>query len=186
MLTMFASYASIRAARFALLLMLCFASRFAAAQSGGYNVSGTVTLEGCYAPAIPLQPIAFTFVSTDNPYSFTRTTNLAADGSFTLANIPADTYQIHIKGAKWLASVQPVNTTAGAVTGVTAMLGAGDANNDNSVDSTDFGILIGAFNTSESVPGSGYDPAEDFNFDGSVDSSDFGLLIGEFNNVGAN
>ena len=61
----------------------------------------------------------------------------------------------------------------------------GDANNDNSVDSTDFGILIGAYGSSAAVPGSGYDPTADFNFDGSIDSTDFGILISEFGTVGA-
>ena len=162
--------------------MLCLVSRFAAAQ--GYTVSGTVTLEGCYSLAIPQQPITFFFASTDNPYSFTRATNLGADGSFTIPDVPADTYKLHIKGAKWLASVQTVNTTAGNVTGVTATLAAGDANNDNSIDSSDFGILIGAFNSDITISGSGYDPQADFTCDGLVDSQDFGLLIGEFNSMG--
>ena len=56
---------------------------------------------------------------------------------------------------------------------------------DKSVDASDFGTLIGAFNTDGAISGSGYDPTVDFNFDGLVDSSDFGLLIGEFNNTGA-
>ena len=47
-------------------------------------------------------------------------------------------------------------------------------------DSSDFTLLIGAFNSDETIPGSGYDPKGDFNSDGSVDSTDFTLLIGEF------
>ena len=58
------------------------------------------------------------------------------------------------------------------------------------VDSTDFGLLIGAY-------GDAYDPnsatapagdvAADLNSDGSVDSSDFGILIGNLRSeVGAN
>ena len=79
-----------------------------------------------------------------------------------------------------------MDTTAGNVSGVTSNQRAGDANNDNSVDSTDFGILIGAFNTSVKNAGSGYDAKADLNSDGSVDSTDFGLLIGEFNIIGSN
>ena len=60
------------------------------------------------------------------------------------------------------------------------------SNSDNSVDSSDFGILIGAFNTAAALPGSGYDPTADFNSDGVVDSTDFGLLIGNYGSVGAN
>ena len=54
------------------------------------------------------------------------------------------------------------------------------------VDSTDFGLLIGAFNSDASIPGTGYDPTADFNEDGFVDSTDFGLLIGNYGAIGAN
>ena len=92
-----------------------------------------------------------------------------------------------IKGVKNLAVLSPnvvVSATSGTVP--LAILPAGDSDNNNMVDSSDFGTLIGAFNTDGSVPGSGYDPTVDFNFDGLIDSSDFALLIGEFNNAGAN
>ena len=107
-------------------------------------------------------------------------------GSFSVNAAPG-IYDVWIKGSKNLAVLTPgvvVGATGGTIPGVT--LPAGDSNGDNSVDSTDFGTLIGAFNSSGSIPGSGYDPTVDFNFDGQVDSSDFGLLIGEFNNLGAN
>ena len=104
-------------------------------------------------------------------------------GSITL-NVPYGTYDLSIKSSKSLRSVITHLVVNGPVTLPDTTLAAGDANNDNSVDSTDFGILIGAFNTT-ATPGSGYDAAADFNYDGSIDSSDFGLLIGEFNNMGA-
>ena len=155
----------------------------------GRTVSGTVTLEGAVNPA---QPLTFIFrdVATGNPL-LTRTQTLApvvgaSSGTFQFTGLPAAKYNLAIKGAINLRKVVPVSTVSGDVKNVVAILPAGDANNDNSVDSTDFGILIGAFNTSASVPGSGYDATADFNFDGLVDSTDFGLLIGEFNNVGDN
>ena len=111
----------------------------------------------------------------------------ASSGSYSLTGIPFGTYDVVIKNAKTLAvkvAGVVINTPTGStISGV--ILPAGDANNDDSVDSTDFGLLIGAFNTNSNVQGSGYDPTVDFNFDGLVDSTDFGLLIGEFNNVGA-
>ena len=64
------------------------------------------------------------------------------------------------------------------------MLKAGDANGDNAVDTSDFGLLVGAYGSSIKVPGSGYDPAEDFNCDGSVDTTDFGLLVGNYGGIG--
>ena len=172
------------AALSALTLMLCLSPRPALAQSGGYNVSGFVTLEGCITPAISAQNVTFYFASTDNPYSFTRTAYLASNGSFTIPNVPADTYQLHIKGTKWLASVQPVNTTTGNATGVTATLLAGDANNDNSIDPTDFNIFVSAYNSDSSIPGSGYDTQADFNCDGLVDPTDFSLFVSNYTLAG--
>ena len=155
----------------------------------GRTVSGTITLEGATNPA---QMVTFVFrdFATGTPL-FTRTqilTPLAATsgGTFQFTGIPAAKYTLAIKGSVNLQKVVPVLATASDVTNVAAMLPAGDANNDNSVDSTDFGLLIGAFNTDASISGGGYDPRADFNYDGFVDSTDFGLLIGNFNLVGDN
>ena len=113
-----------------------------------------------------------------------------SSSTLTIPNAVTGTYDVWVKGSKNLAVLAQnvAISTAGATVASAAaplLLPAGDANNDNSVDSSDFGILIGVFNTDASVTGSGYDPTADFNFDGAVDSSDFGLLIGEFNNAGA-
>ena len=150
-------------------------------------VSGSVTLEGCVNAN---QTLNLRFRSADGlmdftyPAALTATTG-AATGTFTLSNIPAATYTVSVKGAKWLQkNVSVTVANAPAVSALTAVLPAGDANNDNSVDSSDFGVLIGAFNTDASVPGSGYDATADFNCDGLVDSSDFGLLIGNYNQQG--
>ena len=157
----------------------------AIAPVGNTLVSGTLGFEGISSSA-PNQMVTFTFRSTTGGATFTRTTQVPASGVFTLTNIPADKYNVRIKGNKYLAQVVAVDNTSGPVTGLTSDQRAGDTNNDNSVDSTDFGNLIGAFNTMSSVTGSGYDPNADLNGDGSVDSTDFGLLIGEFNNTGDN
>ena len=62
-------------------------------------------------------------------------------------NAPYGTYDLAIKSSKSLRSVIMRVVVGGPVTLPDTILAAGDANNDNSVDSTDFGILIGAFNT---------------------------------------
>ncbi len=144
------------------------------------TVSGTVTLEGRAQSA---QSVTFAFVSTTQQYFFTRTTTLNADGSYALTDIPPDQYLVEAKAARWLADTGSVSTLSGNAL-FSPFLGAGDTNNDNSVDSTDFMTLIGAFGSSRDVPGSGYDPMADLNGDGSVDSSDFTLLIGQYNNTG--
>ena len=110
----------------------------------------------------------------------------SASGTFAASAVPAGTYDVAIKGAKNLRVVLRNVVVSGSPAALpNVLLPAGDANGDNSVDSSDFGVLIGAFNTDGSLPGNGYDPTADFDCDGLVDSSDFGLLIGEFNTQGA-
>ncbi len=151
----------------------------------GATVSGTLNFEGIN-PTAPTQNVTFTFRPTDNSAVFSRTLQVPASGVFSVSGLPQKNYTVHIKGNKYLAVNVAANATAGNVTGLTAFQPAADGNNDNSVDSSDFTLLIGAYNSDKTIPGSGYDPTADFNSDGSVDSSDFTLLIGEFNNVGAN
>ena len=106
-------------------------------------------------------------------------------GTYFITGIPVGVYDIAIKGSKNLRVLLAGRQVSRSADLPDVLLPCGDANNDNSVDSSDFGVLIGVYNSTASVPGSGYDPAADFNFDGLVDSADFGLLIGEFNNLGA-
>ena len=164
--------------------------------SPGATVTGNIALEGVNDLSLIKAPLGVFHISLRAHgsivekfgYDVTPTAHAgSANGSYTLTAVPPGTYDVAIKGVKNLRVVLSnvlLAGTSGSFPDVS--LPAGDANNDNSVDSTDFGLLIGTFNTSLSVAGSGYDAAEDFNFDGSVDSSDFGLLIGEFNNMGAN
>ena len=149
---------------------------------------GSVTLEGCVNAN---QKISLRFRSSDGLLDFTcpaaLTGSVGADaGTFSVSNIPAATYVVSVKGEKWLQKNVTV-TVAGspaAAASLTVSLPAGDANNDNSVDSSDFGILIGAFNSASRIPSSGYDASADFNCDGLVDTTDFGILIGNFNQQG--
>ena len=161
----------------------------------GASVTGSVSLEGVTdlsltSSAAPLGLFHIEFRQGATVVKQAEVpliiTNGSGKGAYTVTGVPAGTYSVAIKGVKNLRVLIPNVVISGASGTVpTIELPAGDANNDNSVDSTDFGLLIGEFNTA-AIAGNGYDPAEDFNFDGSVDSTDFGLLIGEFNNVGAN
>ena len=144
------------------------------------------------SPNAPLGAIAFEFraAGTANVLyraaaALTPTGAGSAFGRYTLNGVPFGTYDIAVKGPKQLRVVLPRVALTAATALPDLTLPAGDANNDNSVDSSDFGALIGAFNTDGSIAGSGYDPTADFNYDGFLDSSDFALLIGEFNNTGA-
>ena len=146
------------------------------------TISGAVTLENAVNAA---QTVFFTFRPTSSEPSFTRTATLNADKTFSLTGIPGNAYTLHIKGDRWLAQNVSVDATNGDVSGVTATLKAGDANNDNMVDIADFGILVNAYNSKASIPGSGYDANADFNADGIVDIADFGILVNNYNASGA-
>ena len=160
----------------------CAIDAVAIVRSAGRTISGNIALDG--EPTALLQPV---HVELRNPGSTLplQTFDLATGGVFTLSPVPPGIYDIAFKGANTLRRVIPsVNLTAGNASGLTITLIPGDANNDNSVDSSDFGVLIGSFNSDKNTSGSGYDPTCDFNNDGAVDSSDFGLLIGNFGQTG--
>ena len=149
------------------------------------TVSGTIGFEGLAANA-PAQRVALTFRPTDGSASFDRVASLSANGAFSFSDIPARAYTVHVHADKYLAVNLSLNATFANVANLAATLPAGDANSDNSVDSSDFGLLIGAFNSDANLPDSGYDPIADFNLDGFVDSTDFGLLIGNYGQQGDN
>ncbi len=164
----------------------------------GATVTGSVSLEGvndlsAVSPAAPLGLFHVELrqagvVIKQADVTLTATKGGAA-GTFSISGVAPGTYDVAIKGAKNLRVVV-VGVVVGAAGGNVGSaagpieLPAGDSNGDNSVDSSDFTALIGAFNSAATVSGSGYDPKADFNFDGFVDSSDFTLLIGQFNNSG--
>lgn len=148
------------------------------------SVTGSILFSELVVNA-PAQNVTFTFRPADGTAPIEQTIAVSAFGAFTVPNLPRQAGVLHIKPDKFLAANISVDLSGGNVSGAYAEVQPGDANNDNSVDSTDFGILIGAFNTSASIPDSGYDVTADFNGDGSVDSSDFGILIGNFNRQGA-
>jgi subtilase family serine protease len=142
-------------------------------------VSGTLTLPGCVNLA---QNLTFAFRPTSGASGFTRTLTLNSDGTFLLEGIPADQYTMAIKGSKWLQKVVAVDTTNGDVSGVTAMLPAGDINNDNKVNILDLGLLADAFGSTPSSDT--WNDAADLNCDGKVDILDLGLLADSFGKNG--
>ena len=161
------------------------------------GISGRIALDGvsdltAVSPYAPLGVFAFQFRApgtTTAVYTLTAQLTPVGGGSpygtFFLTGIPDGTYDVAIKGTKNLrVSLQNFAVTGNANLPDVLLLG-GDANNDNSVDSTDFGLLIGLFNTEGSIAGSGYSPEADFNDDGFVDSTDFGILIGNYGQTGA-
>lgn len=144
------------------------------------TLGGTITLEEC---ADLVQPITFTFLPSDDTPIITRNVTLDSGGGFQLPYLPAKSYNVLLKGEKWLAVTRSVNLTAGNLTNLTAQLLTGDANNDNSVDVLDLDALIQAFDSVEGDP-NWNGGAADFNCDGSVDVLDLSLLILNFDKAG--
>ena len=155
------------------------------------TIGGMVTIPGVTdgPGGLPPRPITVTVTFRPLPPStapaFSRVVTVAADSTYTVTGVPAGVaYELHVKAPNTLAGNHNVNTFSEDDIDADVVLQPGDAVDDNSIDSSDFGVLISAFNTDASVPNGGYDPRADFNYDGFVDSTDFGLLIGNFNTQG--
>jgi hypothetical protein len=146
------------------------------------SVSGTITLEDIVGTAAA-QRITLTFRPSDNAPEFTRRVMLAPNGTFTVYDVPATNYVVHIKGKKWLATNVNVNTMSGSVTGVTATLKAGDSNDNNMIEVLDLDRLIQAFDADPNAPN--WNEDADSNCDGSVDVLDLDILIRNFDLEGA-
>ena len=148
------------------------------------SVSGTIAFEGIVATAAA-QNVTFTFRPTGGGADIVKTASVGPSGVYLITGLPKGTFNLLIKGDKNLAALVAVNTTTTNPTGVNVSVAAGDCNNDNSVDPTDFNIFVSAYNSSASIPGTGYDSRADFNGDGQVDPTDFGLFVGDYNTTGA-
>ena len=159
----------------------------------GATVSGNIALEGvsdlsATSAAAPLgtfniqfrTPRTLTVVKEFPAVTLIKTTG-SANGKFSVSGIPAGTYDVWIKGGKNLAVLNP-NVVVSATTGTVpdSLLGAGDSDNNNTVDVLDFGNLVNAYGSKASDPNSGYDPNVDFDFNGAVDVLDFGDLVNEY------
>ena len=155
-------------------------------QPGATDASFPVTLEGPVSQAANLSVEVRSLDGSGQKADYFIATD--TDGYLGLPLLSPGRYNVWIKGLKWLAQVVSVDATTGTVGSLKAYLPGGDANNDNSVDSTDFGLLIGAYGDTYDITdpnANRNDIAVDFNGDGSIDSTDFGILIGNFNNSGA-
>src|SRR5207247_1255106 len=118
----------------------------------------------------------------DQSGEIVRTLFVGPDGAFHLANVPRNSYVLHVKGVGYLATNVSADASGGDVTGVSAMLRVGDVDGDNDDDLDDLGILALAFNTTPGDPL--YDARADLDGDGDVGLDDLGLLALHFNETG--
>ena len=107
------------------------------------SVSGKLTFDSLVATA-PAQTVTFTFRSSGNA-DIVKTLSIGQDGNYTVTGLPYGVYTMHIKGSSYLAVNLPVDTTNGSATGANATLLGGDADNNNTVDIGDFGVLVNAY-----------------------------------------
>ena len=162
----------------------------------GGVVTGRIALEGVpfLSGASPAAPLGTFHISLRAPGTTTelygRDVTLAAGsgsafGAYTFDGIPNSRYDIAIKGGKSLRVLLPGVTVNGRTVLPDVTLPGGDANNDNTVDIGDFGVLVNAYHGDASIADSGYDVHADFNYDGVVDIGDFGILVNNYDQSGA-
>ena len=144
---------------------------------GGVPISGTLNFEEI-DPGASAQSVVFALRPVGSTASFNKAASVSANGLYQLNDLPRKQYVVHIKGLKYLATNVNVNATTGGVTGVNALLRAGDSDDDNFCDVIDLSNLIAAFGTLSGDPNFSADA--DFNSDGSVDVLDFDLLVRNF------
>jgi hypothetical protein len=109
-----------------------------------------------------------------------------ASGFFTVpvGALPNGVYNWRVKDPKYLANGGTVTLAGDVVNNVEmGLMRAGDANDNNVVESTDFTILKSSFGKSVGQPG--YDDRADFTGDQVVNATDFTLLKNNFGTGGA-
>ena len=158
------------------------------------TITGTIPLQGISDPTatpVPVPALDVSFMLTSGGPIYHGTASLNAQSKFTLTGmgLASGTYNVGVKGPRWLEYVFH-NITIGAGTTNLSLpndhpfLLGGDAVDDNIVDIADFSLVTSAYGSDYSIPSSGYNPAADFNCDGSVDIGDFGLIADNYGQVG--
>jgi hypothetical protein len=143
-------------------------------------LTGSITLQGL-SPSAPAQTVTFECVPQSGT-AITTTAAIDASGAYVLTGVPAGSYTVKAKGAKWLQRDAKVTIASGSAASLSLLLPAGDVNGDNVVDLSDFSELATAFGSSAGE--SNWDPNADLNCDGVVDMTDFGLLAANFGQQG--
>ncbi len=155
---------------------------------------GHVIWEGRPAQPNQLQVLPITLTlkmgATERNYS-TQLTDQYGFFTVTLGRLPnglynwrADDSASALHSPNYLANSGTVSLTGAPTIGVEmGLMRAGDANNDNIVNITDFSVLKGTFGKSVGDPG--YDDRADFTGDQTINVSDFNLLKLHFGQGGA-
>lgn len=137
----------------------------------GVPLSGKVELQGRsdYSGA--------TITLTDSSGA-SRTANVAADGSFSIAGVAPGTYTVKITMPGYLPYTINNMEVNGSTVIETKELLAGDINSDASINAADLGLIVSDFGAYEGKP-----PVNnncDVNADKSVNAADLSLVISNF------
>ncbi len=145
-----------------------------------HYITGTVTLPSYAAAGYP-QTLTFQLRPTAGA-NINKSIAINSTGAYAVINLMPDTYNMAVKGSKWLRRTTSRNVSVNNITGANITLLAGDVNNDNAVDISDLLLLIAAYN--QISPAAGYSLAADLNGDGTNDITDLLMLIGNYNVLG--
>jgi hypothetical protein len=175
------------AAAIGLLLLACASVPAQAAPTNEplATLTGHVTWQGRPAQPNPLQQLPLTLIlqmGGTRP-AFNLTTDAHGNFSVALDGLPHGTYTWWVKGPQYLAGAGTVTLDGTSRTVEMGVQRAGDVNNDNLVDTTDFSLLRA--NYGRTCGASGYDARTEFTGDCLVDVTDFTLLRGNFGQAGA-
>jgi N-acetylneuraminic acid mutarotase len=144
----------------------------------GANLTLNVTLQGRDSDHSGSTTVDF-YLSSDlsaPAYSFSLTADAAGDMVLP-QSIAIGDYEVVVNRPGYLQHIVAMSVT-GTATESLGMLLAGDINEDNLVDISDFSILASAFLLGSSDPG--FEPLADYNADGLIDISDFSILAQNF------
>jgi hypothetical protein len=148
---------------------------------------GHVTWQGRPPQPNALQqlPITVTLKSNSTEVNYpARTTDSSGFFTVTLGNLPSGSYGIRVKNPKYLANSGNVIITGGTTTHAElGLMRAGDADDNNIVNVSDFNIMKAAFGKANGDPG--YDDRADFTGDQIVNIADFNLVKLNFGTGGA-
>lgn len=148
------------------------------------SVVGNVDMEGRGTAPDARWALPHRLVIATNAGVYVANTTVTTDtnGRFVFGAVQTGSYKVWVKGEQTLAQLAITTLGQGGTTIDFGLMRAGDANDDNVVNISDFSILAASFGKASGT--SGYDERADFNGSAVVDITDFSLLAVNFGQAG--
>lgn len=146
--------------------------------SGQTTVSGSIEFNDRVADFPNFVTLEFRDTTDPSVVVHSAKVQVDGDGNFITQNLPpvAGPYRLMIKPKPWLRKSVGIIDTVASASGLQFSLVNGDINDDNTINSDDFDLLVANFGTSG--------PDGDLDGSGSVDSDDFDILVKNFGTDG--